>query len=120
MENMTSPTPVTPSSPAPENNPGVKSNVAAALAYLFSFVGGLIVYLVYKDKFARFHGLQSMLFSVFMYVVYYIIGILPGLYAIRGLVGLASLVVSILLIIKAYKGEMYKLPVLGDVAEKHS
>ncbi len=117
MENTTPTAPQQPPQPI-ENS--VKSNVAAALAYLFGIVGGLIVYLVYKDKFARFHGLQSILLSIAVYVLYYAIGLLPGLYMLRGIVGLASLVLTIYMIVKAYQGNKVMLPVIGDIAEKNS
>ena len=34
--------------------------------------------------------------------------------------GIALLLLWILLIVKAYKGEMYKLPIIGNIAEKHA
>ncbi len=106
---------------APQPQPaGVKSNVAAMLAYLFGILGGLIVYLVYKDKFARFHGLQSILFSLVVYALYYLTNVIPGVFFLRNLIGLASFVLTIILMVKAYQGEKYKLPVIGDVADTHS
>ncbi len=106
------------SPPAPQNS-GMKPTLIAALAYVLGFLSGLIVYLISKDPFARFHAIQSMLLSVFFYVVYYAIGLL-GMWSLRSVAGLASLVISVFLIIKAYQGEKYRLPVIGDLAEKHS
>lgn len=117
---MDSTTPTVVPTPPESHEPAVKSNLAAALGYLFSIVGGLIVYLVYKDKFARFHGLQSILLSLATYAAYYILAVLPGMYALRGLVGLASFVVTIYMVVKAYQGEKIMLPVIGDIAEKNS
>lgn len=99
---------------------GLKPNIAGALAYVLGFVSGIIIYLISKDKFAKFHALQSIMFSLAVYVVHYMIGFLPGSYMLQSLVNLASLILFIFLVVKAYKGEKYKLPVIGDVAEKNA
>ena len=39
---------------------------------------------------------------------------------IKDLIGLLSLVLWILLMVKAYKGERFKLPIVGDMAEKYA
>jgi uncharacterized membrane protein len=36
------------------------------------------------------------------------------------LIGLAGLVLWIILFIKAYQGQMFKLPVIGELAEKQA
>jgi uncharacterized membrane protein len=47
------------------------------------------------------------------------LGVLIPLFAlINGLVGLAGLILWILLMVKAYQGEMFKLPIAGDMADK--
>ena len=47
--------------------------------------------------------------------------ILPFLmFGIWSLLGLAELVLWILLVVKAYQHEMFKLPIVGDVAEKQA
>ena len=100
---------------------GLKPNVAGALAYVLGFVSGIIIYLISKDKFARFHALQSIMFSLAVYVINYLISFLPGTrYSLQSLVSLLALILFIFLVIKAYKGEKYKLPVIGDIAEKNA
>ena len=54
-----------------ETGSGLDENVTGALAYLFGFVSGLIIYFVEKDNaFARFHAAQSMAFSGVLIVAY--------------------------------------------------
>lgn len=91
----------------------MKPNVAGALAYLLGFVTGVIFFLISKDKFVRFHALQSIMLFVGLTVLNYI----PFLNVIAGIV---ALILWLVLMFKAYKGEKFKLPVIGDIAEKNA
>jgi len=107
---------------------GMQPNVAACLSYVLGFVTGLIFYLTEKDnKFVRFHAMQSIvvfgsLFVINMAITFMLWMMLP--WAVRsmisGLIGIISLVLWIILMIKAYQGEYFKLPISGDIAEKNS
>ena len=98
---------------------GFNANVAAALSYLVGFVSGLIFLLVEKDnKFVRFHAMQSTLFFigiVIIDVVLQVIPILGALVVIFLLIPLSA-VVWLLMMYKAYQGEDYKLPLVGQWA----
>ncbi|MDO8499731.1 MAG: hypothetical protein Q7S66_03655 [bacterium] len=89
---------------------GLKPNVAGALAYVLGFVSGIIIYLISKDKFARFHALQSIMLSVIFSILSYV----------SALASLAGFILFIFLIIKAYQGQKIKLPFIGDIAEKNA
>lgn len=95
-------------------------NVAATLAYLLSFVTGVIFLLISKDKFVRFHALQSIFLAVTFIVIDSILGFTIILAIFIPLLGLLQLGASIAMMVKAYQGEKYKLPVIGDLAEKHA
>lgn len=99
----------TPSSPANSLTP----NTAGALCYLLGFITGIFFFVTSKDKYVRFHALQStMVFGAgFVLCLIPFIGIL---------VGFLMTVLWVLLMVKAYKGEKYKLPVIGDIAEKNA
>ncbi len=99
---------------------GLQPNVLGALAYVLGFVSGIIVYLISKDKFARFHALQSIMVSLAVYILTYIVSFLPSSYMLRSFVSLASLILVVFLLVKAYQGQKYKLPVIGDIAEKNA
>jgi len=71
------------------------------------------------NKFIRFHAMQSIVTSLAFFVISMVIGIIPILgWILSGLIGLIGLVLWLLLMFKAYQGEMYKLPIAGDFAEK--
>ena len=105
---------------------GIKPNVAGLLCYLLGWVTGLIFFLIEKDnKFVRFHALQSMIvfgavtvFNIFLSMILGILGLYIGMFFVFQLVYLGALVLWIVLMVKAYQGEMYKLPVAGDFAEQ--
>lgn len=98
---------------------GMKTTTAAALSYVLGFITGLYFYLTYKDKYVRFHAMQSIITSLAVMVISYVVGFLPGLRNVLSpLISLGSLVLFIILIIKASKGEKFKLPVIGDIAEQ--
>ncbi len=115
-----------PSTQQPSNQPsgkssGLQPNIAGALAYVFGLVSGIIIYLISKDKFARFHALQSIMLSLAIYLLNYSVGfLLMPAYRLQSLVSLAALILFIFLIVKAYQGQKYKLPVIGDIAEKNA
>ena len=82
------------------------------LAYVFGILGGIIVYVVAKDKLTKFHAMQALLLGVVEVVLSFTLILSP----ISLLVWLYGLYVGI---VYAYKGQKYKIPVIGDYAEKH-
>jgi uncharacterized membrane protein len=101
---------------------GMDANVAALLSYLLGFVTGIIFYVIEKDnKFVRFHAMQSIVVFGSFFVLSFILGFIPVIgWALLPIVGILSLILWILLMIKAYQGENFKLPIAGDIAEKNS
>ncbi|MGH7198005.1 MAG: DUF4870 domain-containing protein [Candidatus Omnitrophota bacterium] len=101
---------------------GIQANVAALLSYLLGFITGIIFYLIEKEnKFVRFHAMQSIITFGALFVAGVVIGFLPviGL-ALLPVLWVLEVVLWIILMIKAYQGELFKLPVIGDMAEKNS
>jgi len=106
---------------------GLTDNVAGALAYVT--IVPAIVFLVLapynKNRFIRFHSFQCIFFAAawtLLWIVLNIVAHIPLLgwlsILIWPLVGLAGFVIWIVLVLKAYQGRMFKLPVIGDMAEK--
>jgi len=95
---------------------GLPKNTAAALAYVLGWVSGLVFFLVEKeDKFVRFHALQSIVTFGFFNVV----AMVPIVgWMLSPLVFIVSLVTWIFCLVKAYQGEKFKLPVVGEFVEK--
>lgn len=114
---------------------GLDENVAGALAYLFGFITGLIFYLIEdENEFVRFHAVQSMLvfggiiaitigisiLQIFLEMIPFVGWIMSvGLALLSMLLAPIGFVLWVVLLIKAYKGQRYSLPVTGDVAERY-
>lgn len=99
---------------------GVTENVEALLCYVLGWVSGLVFLLLeQKNAFVRFHALQSLVTFLGLFLVSMVFGFIPLLSLLfNGLIWILSIVLWIVLMVKAYKGERYKLPVVGDFVEK--
>ncbi|MEM0219624.1 MAG: DUF4870 domain-containing protein [Thermoproteota archaeon] len=100
---------------------GLDENLEAALSYVLGWITGLIFFLLEKEsKFVKFHALQSIITFLGLHVFTIFLGIIPFIgWTFDSLIGLAGLVIWIICIIKAYQGEKFKLPIVGDIAEKN-
>lgn len=113
---------------------GLEPNVAGALAYVLGFLSGLVIFLLEDhDQFVRFHAAQSMVvfgglwalaiavsvFSAFLGAANGIFLLLINLLfsMIWFFVALATFVLWIYLIVKAYKGETPRIPVAAGIAD---
>ena len=112
---------------------GMQANVAGLLSYVLGWISGIVFFLIEKEnKFVRFHAMQSIIVFGALTVLQIAIGILIGLFTaihiyfltpiltlLYPLLGLAGLILWIILMVKAYQGEKFKLPIAGDIAEKN-
>jgi len=121
--------------PAPAAG-GMDENVASALCYLFSFITGIIFLVLEpynKNKNIRFHAFQAIFFGVGIVVLQIAFSILFTilrsflpfsmwmiLSMISMLMSLCFLAAWIFLMYKAYNRERFKLPIIGDLAEKQA
>ena len=123
---------------------GLDPKVAAALSYIW--IVGLIFFFIEKEnRFVRFHALQSIIFGIANSVILVVLAVLTmvltivmgvGGAMVGGALGLIvsllgwliwllfALVIIVLLLglvfaaVKAYQGQMFKLPFIGNMAEK--
>lgn len=112
----------------PSTTGGLTDNVAAALTYIPLI--GLIFLLVdpYKTKrFVRFHAFQSLFLLAAEIILSIALGIVLSIilpwwieWQVMRLFRLAFLLVTIFAAFKAYQNERFKLPVIGDIAEKQA
>lgn len=109
---------------------GLDENIVGALCYFLGFITGIIFLVIEKDnKFIKFHAIQSIaisitfmvlniiissLYAFFPWSMFWLIGILSML------ISLAGLILWIVLMLKAFQGEKFKLPIIGDIAEKQA
>ncbi len=127
-----------------KSSTGLDENVAALLSYVFGWLSGLIFFLLEKDsRLVRFHAMQSILFNVLFGILAFVIWIITFVFVMMGaamgdsagaLFGLFSLLATlfwvvfvvailigwILCLVKAFQGQYFKLPVIGNFAEKFS
>ena len=117
--NSTDPMPPT---QAPSSGPmigGLTENTVAALSYI-TFIPAIIFLVMEpynRSKFVRFHAFQCIVFSVTAFVLHLVLMFIPIIgWIMSALLSLVFLVLWIMCILKALKGEWYKLPVVGDFA----
>ena len=108
---------------------GLADNVAGMLAYftIFPAIIFLILEPYNRSRFVRFHAWQSIFFFAAVFAIRIVLSIftfVPFMIFITGplflLVLLGMVIVCIILMLKANQGQMFKLPVIGDLAEKQA
>ena len=106
---------------------GLDENVAGLLCYVLGWISGLVFFLIEKkNKLVRFHALQSIIvFGTInlALIIIWPLSLIPfiGLFfsVIGWIIWVLAIVLWILLMIKAYQGEKFKLPWAGNLAEKY-
>ena len=107
----------------------LKPGIAGALCYPLSFVTGILFLVLTpynRDRFVRFHAFQS----IFLFAVYLALSIALGIVGsvmpwplrliLSSVPRLLWLAGTAWVMYQAYKGEKFKLPVIGDLAEKQA
>jgi uncharacterized membrane protein len=96
-----------------KSSTGMDPKVAAGLAVLLGWIGGLIFFLIEKEsKYVKFYAFQSLILGLC-----YILAPIP---IIGWIWGLVVLVFWVILIIKAFSGNIWKIPVIGNIAAKQA
>jgi len=119
----------------------IEENMAGLLCYLVVWVTGIIFYFMEKkNKTVRFHALQSILTFLPLSVIGWLVGWIgmpklgygygyygwsydpgiPALVYLSWVIWAITVILWLVLMIKAYQGEKFKLPIVGDIAEKHA
>lgn len=90
------------------------------IAYLFGWIGGLIILLGYKnsEEQTKLHAAQAIVLSVAYIVLNIVISFIPVVRNFSGLLSIAYLVIAIVGAVKANKLEEYNLPVITELANK--
>lgn len=110
----------------------MQANVAGMLCYILGLITGIVFLVIEphnKNPFVRFHAFQSIFFHIAWIVLYIIYSVimfaLPWSLRFIGsllylVIALGGLLVWIFLMYKAYNNEMFKLPVVGDIAMRQA
>lgn len=109
---------------------GLPENLAALLSYVLGWLSGLIFLLIDKRPFVRFHAAQSVVLFLGLHILRAVLGVIFGFgwwyggfgfsslgALLLDLISLLGFVLWIVLMIKAYQGVRFKLPVAGEIAE---
>ena len=92
-----------------KSSTGLEPNVAAGLAVLLGWVGGLVFFLLEKDsKFVKFYGFQNMITCL--------LAMLTPIPVLGWLLGIFVFVMWIMQLINAFGGKVFKVPIIGDMA----
>ncbi len=120
---------VTPAAaPAASPTEGLQENVAGLLCYVLGFITGIIFLLIDKRPFVKFHAAQSIVVFGGLFILRLGLGFMGGMmgggvvgWGLLGMIGLVvgllGLVLWILLMVKAYQHEMFKVPIAAPIAE---
>ena len=113
------------------NSAGLSENAAGAIAYI-TFIPAIIFLLLppyNASSYVRFHSWQSILlnataavvsfFLSFVLVFFMVFGA-SFLVALTRLIWLAWFVLWLMCVVKALNGQRFKVPLLGDLAEKQA
>jgi uncharacterized membrane protein len=108
--------------------------IAAALAY-FSFIPAILFLSIEpynKNQFVRYHSAQCLLVwaaAILVAIVLKLVGLVLFLVPVAGpllvfltwvVAGLAAVLLWLVLIVKAFQGELFQLPLLGNIAERYA
>jgi uncharacterized membrane protein len=100
---------------------GLDENVAGFLCYLFGFITGIVFLVVEKkSSFVKFHAMQSTITFLSLFIISMIIGWIPIIGLLVYPIWILSLILWLILMIKALRGERYLLPIVGKMAEEKS
>lgn len=111
---------------------GIQENVAGLLCYLVGWITGIVFLMIDKRPFVRFHAAQSIVvfgaLTILRIVVTY--GLLEGMFGwhslgmlglwslLSMLIGLFTLILWILLMVTAYQGKTFEIPIAAPFARK--
>jgi uncharacterized membrane protein len=105
---------------------GLAENVAGLLCYVLFWVTGIIFLLIDKRPFVRFHAAQSIVVFGALTILRIGLGIIMGFGGVVGfglwalismVLSLLGLVLWILLMIKAYQHELFRVPIAAPIAD---
>jgi uncharacterized membrane protein len=100
----------------------MSENVAGLLCYALGWITGLIFFFIDKRSFVRFHAAQSIVVFGGLTIIRIALGMFfmaSGMgFGLFWLISILGFVLWILLMVKAYQGERYRLPLAADIADQ--
>jgi len=105
-----------------ETSTGLSANIAGLLCYVLGWISGIVFLVIEKkSKFVKFHAWQSIVTFGVLTVAYLILSSIPIIGWVLGpIVWVLGLILWIILMVQAGTGKMWKLPWVGNWAEKQA
>lgn len=98
----------------------LEPRLAAVLCYMLGIVTGIILLRVErKDRFVRFHALQSIAFTSLAVVALLLLS-MSGMGAIVWAIAVGAWAVWVILMLRAARGDFFQLPFIGRWAEANA
>lgn len=100
---------------------GLPRNTIAALAYVLGLVTGVAMLMLERDDgYVRYHALQSIALSVVWLGGWLVLMIIPVIgWLLLPFWGLLMFMLWLVAIVKAWQGERFRLPIIGDYVAKY-
>src|SRR4030067_2441155 len=92
---------------------GLDKNTAGALSYVLGPITGVIFFIVEKDKFVRFHAVQSTLVFLGLFILQTAMTFTFILIPLVPIVTIFGFILWLLLIYKAWQGNEWEVPIIG-------
>lgn len=98
----------------------LSANVAGLLCYVAGWISGIVFLVIeQKNRFVRFHAAQSIIVFGTLNVIHFLLNPIP----IAGqffsiIIGIFAFILWIIMMVKAYQGGLFKLPLAGELAER--
>ncbi len=98
----------------------MEPNLAGLLCYVGAWITGIIFFILeQKNNWIRFHAAQAIVTFGTLAVAGLILGWIPFIGTFFSvIIGITGFILWILLMVKAYNGERFKVPWAGNIAEK--
>jgi len=97
---------------------GLPKNTAAGLSYVLGPITGIVFYLLEKDPYVRFHAMQSTVVFALLFVLEWVFGLTIILLPLVPLLSIVGFILWLVLIYKAWLGQEWEVPILGEYARK--
>jgi uncharacterized membrane protein len=107
----------------PRTGTGLDANLAAALSYVGWAVTGILFFFFFepKQRFVRFHAMQSILLTAALIVVEIVLMVVPFIGPLLSSIAFIGFVlVWLMMMWKALKNEEYPLPFIGEIARSQA
>ena len=111
------------STPPAATDGGLTPNLVGLLCYI-TIIPAIIFLAIApynRDRFVRFHAWQSLIFGIGAFVIHIILMFIPIIgWAINGLLALLFLALWIVAMLKAFQGQEWKIPIIGNIAAQQA